>query len=319
MVGVILLFVSLGTRANGENWPQWRGPNYDGISPEKNLPSEWGPDKNVLWKLDLPGIGCSTPAVWDDRIFVTCEDAADVVLICVNTKGAELWKRKIGSTIRRARGDEGNGATSSPCTDGKQVWAFAGGGELACFDFEGKQVWSINLQQRYGQFRIQYGMHSSPTLFGDRLYLQTLHRGGQWIFALEKATGKEIWKVNRETDTTKGWESWDGYASTILWKKGNDAYLIAHGNDYTTAHKLTDGSEIWRVGDLNPGRRPDWRFVSCPGVSEDIIVIPTCKNGPTVAIRPDITGRVGSGGNGEIWRLKVTTDVPTPLIHEGLV
>lgn len=319
VIGVGVLLFTLASAAHAENWPQWRGPNHDGVSHEKDIPTEWGADKNIVWKLDLPGVGCSTPAIRDERVFVTTEDGADVVLICVSTNGEQLWKRKVGSGGRRARGDEGNAATSSPCTDGKNVWAFAGSGELACFDFDGKQVWSFNVQERYGRFVIQFGMHSTPTLYGDRLYMQTLHTAGQWVFAVDKSTGKEVWKINRQADTPQNWESPHGYASTTLWKKGDDAYLIVHGNDYTTAHRLADGAEIWRIGDLNPGSSRAWRFVSSPGVSEELIVIPTCKNGPTVAIRPDITGTVGAGGNGEMWRLKVTTDVPTPLIHGGLV
>ncbi len=313
-----LCVLAFTTLVYADNWPQWRGPTFDGICHEKNIPAEWGPDKNIVWKLDLPGVGCSTPAIWDDRIFLTSEDGSDIVLMCVSTQGKQLWKHKIGSATRRARGDEGCGASASPCTDGKHVWAFAGSGEFVCYDFDGKEVWSFNVQQRYGRFNIAYGMHSTPTLFGDHIYMQTLHTAGQWVFAVEKATGKEVWKINRETDTPNNWESPHGYASTMLWKKGGDGYLIVHGNDYTTAHKLTDGSEIWRVGDLNPNRSGQWRFVSCPAVSDEVIVIPTCKNGPTVAIRPDVTGTIKAGGQGEIWRLKTTTDVPTPLIHDGL-
>src|SRR5262245_41367333 len=222
MIGVGVLLLALASAAHADNWPQWRGPNYDGICQEKNIPIVWGPDKNVLWKLDLPGVGCSSPAIWDDRIFLTSEDGADVVLICANTKGQQLWKHQIGSGGRHARGDEGNSASSSPCTDGKHVWAFAGSGELCCFDVAGKQIWAFNVQERYGRFVIQYGMHSTPTLFGDRLFMQTLHAGGQWVFAVDKYTGKEIWKINREADTSRNSESPHGYASTILWKKGDD-------------------------------------------------------------------------------------------------
>lgn len=314
-----LVSVLTAAAVHAGEWPQWRGANFDGISNEKGLPAEFGEGRNVVWKLEMPGMGCSTPAVWGDRIFLTSEDGADVVLLCVSTSGQNQWKRRIGSSTRKARGDEGNGATSSPCTDGRHVWAFAGSGELTCHTIAGEPVWNFNVQERYGRFRIQFGMHSTPTLYGDRLYMQTLHTEGQWVFAVDKLTGKEVWKIDRKAETPNNWESAHGYASTTLWKKGDDAYLIVHGNDYTTGHSLSDGSEIWRVGDLNPFERRDWRFVSSVAASEDLIVIPTCKNGPTAAIRPDAKGTLKAGSDGELWRIKATTDVPSPLIHDGLV
>ena len=101
---------------------------------------------------------------------------------------------------RKFRGDEGNEASASPSTDGKHVYAFAGTGDLACFDFDGKEVWKFNAQERYGKFKIQFGMHTTPLLYGDRLYLQLIHSGGAWVIALDKATGKEVWKVERKSD-----------------------------------------------------------------------------------------------------------------------
>src|SRR5260370_1353149 len=87
--------------ARAENWPQWRGPNNDGISGETHLPAEWSATKNLAWKLPLPGMSGATPAVWSDRIFLTSEDGNDLVLLCISTEGKQLWKRKLGSGRRR--------------------------------------------------------------------------------------------------------------------------------------------------------------------------------------------------------------------------
>jgi outer membrane protein assembly factor BamB len=303
----------------GGNWPQWRGPHHNGVSDETGLPETWSETTNIIWKLPMPGMGCSTPAIWGDRIFLTSENGPDIVLLCISTDGEKLWQKKIGSATRKARGDEGNGATASPSTDGQYVFAFAGSGELCCFTVNGQPVWQFNVQQRYGRFNIQFGMHSTPTLHGDRLYMQTLHTDGQWVFAVDKRTGEEIWKIDRPADTPRHWESPHGYASTTLWQKGGEAVLIVHGNDYTTGHRLEDGAEIWRVGSLNKDGITHWRFVASPAAAEDLIVIPTCKNGPTVAIRPDVKGHIKEGSEGELWRYRATPDVPTPLIHNGLV
>src|SRR5215510_1171274 len=94
--------------ARGDNWPQWRGPDNNGISKEKNLPVEWDETKNVVWKLKMPGMAGSTPAVWGDRIFLTSEDGKDLVLMCVQTDGKQLWKRKLATGRHRYRNDEGN-------------------------------------------------------------------------------------------------------------------------------------------------------------------------------------------------------------------
>src|SRR4051812_49646584 len=82
--------------ARADNWPQWRGPNYDGVSKEANLPAEWGEGKNILWTLKMPGLGSSTPVVWDDRMFLTSADGDNLVLLCVSTAGKEVWKAKLG-------------------------------------------------------------------------------------------------------------------------------------------------------------------------------------------------------------------------------
>jgi outer membrane protein assembly factor BamB len=306
--------------AAADNWPQWRGPNRDGVSAETAVPTRWDKSTNIAWTLKMPGVGASTPAVWGDRIFLTSEDGKDLVLLCVGTDGKERWKRTVGSSIGHPRGGEGSGASASPSTDGKHVWCFVGSGELACYDLDGKEVWKFNTQDRYGKFKIQFGLHSTPLLDGDRLYLQLIHSGGAWVIAVDKATGADVWKVKRPSDGRDECEH--SYASVTLWRKGKDAFLIAHGNDYATGHSLEDGRELWRVGGLNPKTRynPTLRFVASPAVSPDLIVVPSAKNGPVVGLKPTATGLVEAGNDSEQWRRpRDTPDVPSPLIHDGLV
>ena len=244
--------------ADAENWPQWRGPKNDGVSNEKNVPMLWGREQNVAWKLALPGQAGSTPAVWGDRIFLTSADKADLLLICVRTDGKELWRRKLATGDRSVGfgGPEGNMASPSPSTDGKHVWAFFGTGELACLDFDGNEKWKFNMQQRYGPFDLQFAMHSTPVLDEDRLYLQVIHgpmRGDSepsYVVALDKSTGKEIWKQDRKTGAT--FECKHSYASPVLYDDGKLKFLLTHGGDYIVAHRLSDGQEIWRHGGMNP-------------------------------------------------------------------
>src|SRR5439155_19319395 len=159
--------------------------------------------------------------------------------------------------------------------DGKYVYAFVGSGDFAAFDFDGNQVWKFNAQERYGPFKIAFGMHTTPLLYGDRLYLPMIHSGGAWVVAIDKTNGKDVWKVARKSDGHSECEH--SYASPTLWQNGTDAYLVVHGNDYATAHRLSDGGEIWRVGDLNPKSkyRADFRFVTSPVAVADLIVVPS--------------------------------------------
>lgn len=319
--GVSLILLSA---ARADNWPQWRGPSYDGVSKETALATEWSETKNIVWKLALPGRSGATPAVWGQRIFVNSMDGQDVVLLCIGTDGREIWKRKLGTAVPRRpgrfRNDEIDQASPSPSTDGKHVFAFAGTGDFACFDFEGNEVWRFNAEERYGKFEIQFGMHVTPLLHGDRLYLSLLHSGGWWLVALDKATGKDVWKINRTSDARDECEH--SYASPCLWTNGQEEYLIVHGCDYATAHRLTDGGEIWRLADLNPKSKYNrtLRFVASPVAVSDLIVVPSAKNGPVVGVKPDAKGTISAGSDFEQWRRPSNTpDVPSPLVHDGIV
>jgi len=306
-----------------EPWGQWRGPRHDGTSTQERIPLKWSPDENLLWKIDLPGPGYSTPAVWDNNIFLTCTQGQDLLLLCIGTNGQEKWRDVIGKGNSNARVDEGNSASASPCADGKHVWSFVSSGDLHCHTADGKRVWSKNLQKEYGKFNIQFGMHSTPVLHEGKLYLQLLHTGGQWVICLDAATGDQVWKVERPSDGRD--ECPHSYASpTICPKSDNnpEAYLITHGNDYAVGHSLKDGSELWRVTSLNPKEKYNntLRFVASPVASGGLVVVPTAKNGQVVALKPNSKGTFGPGSPNEVWRKPSNTpDVPSPLVLNGLV
>lgn len=253
-----MLFVFAGDFAVGENWPQWRGPAGNGVSDENGIPSQWGIENNVAWRLPLPGAAGATPVVWEDRIFLTSAEGDDLLVLCVGTNGREIWRQKAGTGNRSVGfGDaEGNYASPSPSTDGKHVWVFMGTGDLACYDFDGNEIWKTNLQESYGPFDIQFGMASTPLLHRDRLYLQIIHgpmRGEgepSYVVAIDKRTGEEVWKKDRQTGAER--ECKHSYASPILYQDKEREYLLTHGSDYIIAHDLDSGEEIWRHGGLNP-------------------------------------------------------------------
>ena len=319
LVIFLIISITLINVSFAENWHQWRGANNDGISQETDVPTQWSHTENVRWRHPLPGEGASTPIVWKDKIFLTCADGNDLVLMCINTDGEELWKRTLAQGNRTKRGGEVNNAAPSPTTDGKHVWAFLGTGDLVCYDFKGNNIWHTNIEERYGNFRIGFIMSMTPLLYKNRLYLQLIHSNAWLVLALDKMTGEEIWKHDRKSDATAECEH--AYTSPILYRDSEREFLVVHGADYVTAHNLDDGSEIWRCGGLNSKVRynTSFRLVASPVASEGLIVVPSAKNGPVLGLDPSGTGDI-TDSKWQIWKLsRGTPDVPSPLIHDGLV
>jgi outer membrane protein assembly factor BamB len=304
-----------------ENWPNWRGPKNDGISTETGLPVEWSATKNVAWKVALPGPAGATPVVWDDQIFLTSVDSdGRLLLLAYSTAGKEQWRKTIAQGNKDVRGDEGNSASPSPVTDGQHVWTLMGTGDLACYTLDGKKVWQFNVQERYGKLEIAFGLTSTPVVDGDSLFLQLIHGEGDpktreaCVVALDKSTGKQIWKADRPSDGHS--ENEHSYASPLIYQDGQRKYLLTHGCDYIVAHSLTDGTEVFRCGDLNRKNNydPTLRFVASPAAAEGIIVVPSAKRGPVLALRPDLKGDITGKADGKLWQLDRTPDVPSPLI-----
>jgi len=313
--------------ARAENWPQWRGAKHNGISGEANIPTKWSKTENIAWRLPLPGPGGATPVVWGERVFLTSVDkgSGDLLLLCIGTDGKEKWRQTMSSGNQDVRGDEGNSASNSPCTDGEHVWAMMANGVLGCYSLDGKEVWKLNLQDRYGKFSIQFGMTSSPLLDGDQLYLQLIHGEGNAktreavVVCLDKKTGKEIWKRDRPSDAIAECEH--SYASPTMYDNGQSRFLISHGADFIVAHDLSDGHELWRCGNLNVKSKydPTLRFVATPVTSNGIVIVPTAKGAPLIALKPNGKGDITNNDELHLWKHSKTPDVPSPLIHEGLV
>ena len=258
--------------------------------------------------------------MWDDHIYLTSADGNDLVVLALTTDGKQLWKQVLAGDNKTVRGDEGNFASPSPSTDGKHVWALMGTGDLACYTADGREEWKFNLQDRYGKFDIQFGMTSTPVLDGDRLYLQLLHSKGALVLALDKLSGREIWKQTRKSDARAECEH--SYASPVIYRDGKLELLLTHGCDYIVAHRLSDGSEVWRCGGLNPLAKynPTLRFVASPLAGPGFVIVPSAKNGPVLCLDPASQGDISASQQGHIWtRPHETPDVPSPLAYDGLV
>jgi outer membrane protein assembly factor BamB len=308
LFAVVMLLTSV---THAENWPQWRGPNLNGVSGEKNLPWQWNTEENINWKLALPSWSGATPIIWNDRIFLNVADGNDLYLWCIDrTKGDVVWKKLLGSGNVKMR--KQNMSSPSPVTDGKSVFVMTGTGILKGFDFNGNELWVRDIQKDYGAFGLNWGYASSPLLLDDSLYVQVLHgmrtNDPSYLLRIDKKTGKTQWKVERSTTAIR--ESPDAYTTPGLLRYGKTIEIVITGGDCVTGHDPTTGKELWRANGLNPDNDPSYRIVASPVIFDDIIYAPT-RVRPLLALK--------AGGRGDIttshllWSTLNGPDVPTPV------
>ena len=210
-----MTFLSLAmmwTGARGENWPAFRGPTGQGISTETNLPLNWGPEQNIRWKTEIPGIGWSSPIVWADRVFLTSTtpDGVSCHVICVGkSDGKILWDKEVFKQQPTRKEGKNSYATPTPVTDGKRVYAVFSSGGVVALDLDGNIAWT-NLEQH---FYSRHGLAASPTLYKDLLIMpydgSTTAVGidekvgwqkpwdKAYILAFDTATGKTRWRATR--------------------------------------------------------------------------------------------------------------------------
>jgi len=180
-VVVLVLIVCLSaTTARCENWPGWRGPGRNGVSSETGIPTEWSESKGILWKVPLIDSGGSPPIVWDDKVLVTAADGprkSNLHVICFERDtGKELWHRQLWGTAPTLYHDsKGSMATPAPVTDGVNIYAFFGTGDVFSLDMAGHLNWQRSLANEYGEFENRFGASSSPLLFEDSMILKCDH------------------------------------------------------------------------------------------------------------------------------------------------
>ena len=315
--------------AHAENWPQWRGPSFNGSTTEKNLPRSWSKTENVLWSTPLPGYGHATPAIWGDAVFVTSPDAEkNLLLICLDRRDGKVrWQKTV------AIGDKvigrNNMASPSPVTDGKTVFVMFGTGDLAAFDFSGKQIWARNLGKDFGRFSIMWLYGCSPMLYQNKLYVQVLQREpippdythaiddkphrDSYLLCIDPKTGKDLWRHIRPTTADK--ESNESYATPIPCEGKKGAEILVVGGNCITAHNAKTGAELWRCGGLNAKNGPWMRTVPSPVVAGEMVFACAPKKEPVFAIR--------DGGTGDVTATRVAwqfdehpSDCVTPLIYQ---
>jgi outer membrane protein assembly factor BamB len=319
IVVAVVLVSGADAFADGRaNWPRWRGPHDNGSVEGGNYPTKWT-SENALWKAPLPGKGCSTPLVWNERIYLTAPlDGIDAV-VAFDWAGKQLWQTRFGRQ-RAGKHNNGSGSNASPATDGQGAFVYFKSGTLAALEFDGKVRWQTNLIEAFGPDTLYWDHGTSPVLTGKHVIMTRMHQGESWLAAFDKTSGKLHWKVARNFETPV--EGDHSYSTPIVLQHGGKEILLAWGGEHVTAHDTSDGKTLWSCGDFNPEERRNWPTVASPVVVGDIAIVPY---GRADRGSPRLHG-IKLGGSGDvtkthrIWKREdVGTFVPTPIAYKGKV
>ncbi len=248
--------ISLATVAHSGDWTRFRGSLGTGLAPSAdNLPAEIGPDKNQIWRTELPP-GHSSPAIVGNRIFVTGVrgDAKKELLTfgLDRATGTILWEAPAPYKKLEEIHSIGSHAQSSPCADADVVVSFFGSSGLYCYDHSGKQLWSKPM----GPFNNNFGAGSSPLIVGDRIILCQDHDLDSFLMAIDKKSGKVLWQTDRS-------EFPRNYCTPILWDNEGHKQIVIAATLRVVGYDFETGKEAWTVRGIS-------RAVSCsPTIGDD--------------------------------------------------
>lgn len=232
-------------RLNGKeaagNWPQFRGPNYSGrIEEPRGIPADIGPDKHVVWKTALPS-GHSSPAVFGDRIFLTAFRDTELLTLCLDRgTGEVLWERAAPYDQLEELHQIASYAQCTPATDGKRVVSFFGSSGLFCYDMNGTPLW----ERRMGPFNNTFGSGTSPIIVDDRVILVQDHDSDSFLLAVNKETGKTLWKTDRS-------EFPRNFSNPVIWKVDGKKQIVVAATLRVVGYDFQTGEELWTVRGLS--------------------------------------------------------------------
>lgn len=315
------------------NWPQWRGPLATGVSPTADPPIEWNESKNIAWKVEIPGRGSASPIVWEEKIFVLTAvpvgDSATPVarlaagqdhrgpdgpqptrvqqftIVALHREdGRVLWQKVLREQLpHEGTHMTGTWASPSPITDGERVYAFFGSYGFYCLDMNGNLLWDTDLGDM--KTRRAFGEGSSPYLYEDRLVVNWDHEGPSFIVVLDKHTGKEIWR--RERDEITSW------ATPLVVDHAGQRQTIINATGRVRSYDLDTGEVIWEAAGMTDNVIPS------PVFADGMVYVTSGFRGNALlAIRLD--GARGDITDSEsiIWSLdRDTPYTPSPLLYGG--
>ncbi|HXG66076.1 MAG TPA: PQQ-binding-like beta-propeller repeat protein [Blastocatellia bacterium] len=316
-----------------DRWPGFRGPRALGVADDPGLPDTWSATQNVAWKTDIPGVGWSSPIVWGDRIFVTSviskgevekpkkglyfggerkasTDEHRWMVYCVDFKsGKILWEREAHKGLPPGpRHLKNSYASETPVTDGERVYAYFGNVGLFCYDMNGKLLWTQKWEavpMRYG-----WGTAASPVLHKDRIYVVNDNDAQSFLVALDKKTGKQIWRVARDEGSN--------WATPYIWENERRTEIVTSGTQKVRSYDL-NGKLLWELKGMSSIAIPTpfsafgLLYISSGYVMDSLR--------PVYAIRPgaagDISLKEGEKSNQHIawFQPQAGPYNPSPLIY----
>lgn len=334
-LAVLVLSLRVSAADGDRFWPQWRGPLLTGAALHGDPPVTWSETKNVKWKVAIPGKGSATPVIWGDTILVltaiptekrapvaapasapggerrgpppgiTPEFAHRFTLLAINRKdGKTLWQRTLREELPHESMHATNSwASASALTDGERVYAFFGSRGLYALDMKGNVAWEKDLGDM--TTKLGFGEGASPALHGDRLVVNWDHEAGSFIVALDKRTGKEIWRTPREEKT-----SW---STPLVVEVGGRAQVITSATDRVRSYDLATGELLWHATGMTAN------VIPTPVHSEGVVFLTSGFRGNALlAVRlADARGDI-TNSPAIVWRYdRDTPYVPSPLLVDG--
>ena len=269
------------TAARAEDWPEFRGPTGQGHSGETGLPIEWSETRHVVWKVDVPGSGWSSPVVGGGRVWMTSAVNARGTSLRALAFDVESGRLVVNTEVARAGGPLLNPkntlASPTPILDGDRVYVHFGADGTAALTTTGEIVW----KERF-VYESQHGNGGSPALYNDLLIFSCDGADTAFIVALDKRTGKVRWKTFRRQPYDQA------YSTPLVVRVGEKDQIISVGAYRAAAYDPQNGREIWRVG-YSDG----FSNVPRPVFGHGLVFIATGFNTPSlIAVRPDGTGDV---------------------------
>ncbi|MFC5454532.1 PQQ-binding-like beta-propeller repeat protein [Prosthecobacter fluviatilis] len=302
-------FVSL----HAENWPMWRGANGDGTCAEAGLPEKWSQTENVVWKVELPERGNSTPVVWGDKVFVTqaIEKEGKRLLLCFDKKtGRQMWEA--GTIYREPELTHGTNpyCSASPATDGERVVVFFASAGVFCYDMNGKELWK---RTDLGKQHHIWGNGTSPVLAGDRVFLNFGPGENTVLHCFDKKTGKTLWQhkepggASGEGEAKKWLGSW---GDPLLRKVGGHEELMMGYPTRACAFDPQSGKELWTCGGLTN------LVYNSPLYADGVMIAMSGYNGAALAVKAGGSGDVTESHR--VWHLpKVSQRIGSGVVHDG--
>ncbi|MCB1244234.1 MAG: PQQ-binding-like beta-propeller repeat protein [Verrucomicrobiales bacterium] len=303
----LLPFFLLAGSLHAADWPQFRGPTADGVTPDSNLPLTWSEKENLVWRTELPGPGSSSPIISGDKVFLTSysgygidvKDPGDMAklkrhAICLDKKtGKILWNHEITTdlpnkpytgTYITTHGY----ASSSPVTDGNAVFFFMANAGVYAYTVNGKAIWNVSV----GEMAHDWGVGSSPILYGELLIVNAAHESNQ-LLALDRKNGKTVWSA---TGFPASWNT-----PTVVKVDGHDELVVNSSGKLRAFDPLT-GKELWNCDSIKAAEL-------CPSIvaHDGVIFVIGHPGGQSQAVKD---GKV-------LWQAQKGSNVGSPVFKDG--